>query len=64
MVLHDIPTFLWFLGLIFAGFGVFMFFEGGQASAWELVFIAIGLSALLFSSVLTITADRIGSHAP
>jgi hypothetical protein len=59
LVLHDIPIFLWFLGLIFAGFGVFMFFESGQPSVWQLVFVAIGLGALLFSSVLTITADRV-----
>ena len=59
LVLHDIPIFLWFFGLIFAGVGAFIFFQGGQASAWALVFVAIGLGALLFSSVLTITADRI-----
>jgi TM2 domain-containing membrane protein YozV len=59
LVLHDIPILLWFLGLIFAGFGAFMFFQSGQASAWALVFVAIGLGALLFSSALTITADRI-----
>jgi hypothetical protein len=58
LVLRDIPIFLWFFGLVFAGAGALMFLEGGQATVWALVFGAIGLSALLFSSVLTITADR------
>jgi hypothetical protein len=59
LVLHDIPIFLWFFGLIFAGVGALMFFESGQATAWALVMAAIGLGFLLFSSALTITADRI-----
>jgi hypothetical protein len=58
LVIRDIPFFLWFFGLVFTGVGALIFFEGGQARVWALVFGAIGLGALLFSSVLAITADR------
>lgn len=59
LVLHDIPIFLWIFGLVFAAFGAFMYLQSGPPMVWAFIFIAIGLGALLFSSVLTITADRI-----
>ncbi len=59
LVLRDIPIFLWIFGLIFAGVGAFMWYEGVKASIMALAFLAIGLSAILFTSVLTITADKV-----
>lgn len=59
LVLRDIPIFLWLLGLIFAGVGFLIYFDGGKAPAMGLVFAAIGLGCLLFPGILTITADRI-----
>ena len=59
LVLHDIPVLLWVLGLIFAAVGALITYEGGQAWAMGLIFGAFGLGALLFTSFLTITADRI-----
>lgn len=59
LVLHDIPIFLWVSSLILAGVGAFIIYKGVRAPAMGLIFVAIGLSALLFSSALTITADRI-----
>jgi hypothetical protein len=59
LVFHDIPILLWIFGLIFAGVGAAIIYEGGGASAMGLIFAAIGLSALLFASALTITADRV-----
>ncbi len=59
LTLRDVPVFLWIFGLIFAGVGAAMFYEGARAPFMALIMSAIGLSALLFTSVLTITADRI-----
>jgi hypothetical protein len=59
LVLHDIPIFLWVFGLIFAGVGAFILFQGERAPAVALILVAFGLGALLFTSALTITADRI-----
>lgn len=58
-VLRDIPVFLWIFGLIFMGVGILVIYEGGPPKLLALIFIAVGLGALLFTSVLTITADRI-----
>jgi hypothetical protein len=60
LTLHDIPIFLWVLGLIFAGVGAFIFLESEQPpAAIGIIFPAVGLGMLLFASVLTITADRL-----
>jgi hypothetical protein len=59
LVLHDVPILLWLLGLIFAGVGAFIVFDSGRAPAPALALFAFGLGALLFTSVLTITADRV-----
>jgi hypothetical protein len=56
---RDIPIFLWIFGLIFAGVGILILLEGGRAPAMGLLFTAIGLGFLLFTSLLTITADRV-----
>src|SRR5258706_1504946 len=59
LVIRDSPISLWIFGLIFAGVGAFFFFQVGKDAAFTLIFVAIGLGVLLFSSTLTITADRI-----
>ncbi len=59
LTLHDYPVLAWVFGLVFASIGAIIFQAGGSAPALVLVFVAIGLGALLFASVLTITADRI-----
>jgi hypothetical protein len=57
LVLRDIPILNFFIGLVFAAFGGFAIYQSGPAIM--LLFLAIGLGFLLFSNVLTITADRI-----
>ncbi len=57
--LHDVPVLLWILGLIFAGVGALIIFQIEHSSFMPMIFVVIGLGTLLFSSVLTITADRI-----
>jgi hypothetical protein len=57
LVLRDIPILNFSLGLVFAVFGGYVVYQGGPVIM--LLFLAIGLAFLLFSSVLTITADRI-----
>ena len=57
LVIRDVPIFQLGLGVLFAGVGVLVILEGGLM-AFGSVFTAIGLGFLLFSSVLTITADR------
>jgi hypothetical protein len=59
LVLHDVPIFLWLAGLIFVTISILIILEGGPPPVIAFVFIAIGLGFLLFTSVLTITADRI-----
>jgi hypothetical protein len=58
-VLRDVPVFLWIFGLIFLGIGLLIIYEGGPPAIIALIMIAIGLGTLLFTSVLTITADRL-----
>jgi hypothetical protein len=58
-VLRDVPVFLWIFGLIFMSVGTLIILEDGPPKLLALVFIVVGLCALLFTSVLTITADRI-----
>jgi hypothetical protein len=55
-VLRDVPVFLWILGLVFAAVGLLILFEGGPM-VFALILTAVGLGFLLFTSVLTITAD-------
>jgi len=57
LVLRDIPILNFFFGLVFAAFGGYVIYQSGPVIM--LLFLAIGLAFLLFSSVLTITADRI-----
>lgn len=57
LVLRDIPILNFLLGFVFAGVGGCGFYLGGPVIM--LLFLAIGLAFLLFSSVLTITADRV-----
>jgi hypothetical protein len=59
LILRDIPIFLWVFGLIFAAVGALIFFDSGRQPVIAAIFVAIGLGALLFTSLLTITADRI-----
>lgn len=57
LVLHDAPILNFLLGLVFAGVGGFALYQGGQLAM--LLFLAVGLGFLLFSSILTVTADRV-----
>jgi len=57
LVIRDFPTLQWVLGILFAGVGALVISEGGPP-VFGGIFAAIGLGFLLFSSVLTITADR------
>jgi len=57
LVLRDVPIFLWLFGLVFAGIGAVILMENA-VPIMGLIFVVIGLAALLFKSVLTITADR------
>jgi hypothetical protein len=56
LVLRDVPIFLYLIGLIFAALGAYFFYDGGPT--FVLIFLAIGLAILLFTSIVTITADR------
>lgn len=58
LILRDVPVFLWIFGLIFAGIGVLMLVESRREPAMALALVALGLGFLLFTSLLTITADR------
>jgi hypothetical protein len=57
LVLRDIPVMLWIFGLIFLSVGVAMIYGGGPPVIMSLIMIGVGLSTILFSSVLTVTAD-------
>jgi len=59
LVIRDTPMALWIVGVIFAGVGAFFFFLSRGEGYFLLIFFAIGLSILLFSSALTITADKL-----
>jgi hypothetical protein len=58
LVLRDVPIFLWLFGLIFGGVGLLILVQGGPPVMGGL-FLLVGLGFLLFTSALTITADRI-----
>jgi len=59
LVIHDLPIMLWIFGLIFGGVGILMLVGSGPPLLMALLFTGIGLSFILFTSALTITADRI-----
>jgi hypothetical protein len=59
VVLRDVPILLWISGLVFMGIGILIIYEGGSAKILALLLIALGLAILLFTSFLTITADRL-----
>jgi hypothetical protein len=59
LVIHDVPILLWIFGLIFGGVGILMVIEGGAPLPMVLIFLGVGFGFLLFTSALTITADRI-----
>lgn len=57
LVIRDVPIFQWVFGILFAGVGTLVINQGGPA-LFGGIFAAIGVGFLLFSSVLTITANR------
>ncbi len=57
LVIRDVPILQWVLGILFAGGGTFILLDGDQP-VFGAIFAAVGLGFLLFSSVLTISADR------
>jgi hypothetical protein len=57
LVIRDVPIFQWVFGILFAGVGTLVINQGGPP-VFGGIFAAIGVGFLLFSSVLTITADR------
>jgi hypothetical protein len=59
LVLRDVPIALWLFGLLFACIGIAIILEGGPPLVIALILFAIGMCFLLFSSVMTVTADRI-----
>ena len=56
-MIRNIPIFQWVFGILFAGVGTLVINQGGPP-VFGGIFAAIGVGFLLFSSVLTITADR------
>lgn len=58
LVIRDIPIFQWILGVPFTIVGILVIDQGGPP-AFGVFFTAVGLGFLLFSSVLTITANRL-----
>jgi hypothetical protein len=57
LVIRDVPIFQWVFGILFAGVGTLVITQGGP-QVFGGIFAAVGVGFLLFSSVLTITADR------
>ena len=57
LVLRDVPVLNYVLGLLFASVGACVLIVGGPLIM--AVFLLVGLAFLLFSSVLTVTADRV-----
>jgi hypothetical protein len=57
LVIRDVPILQWVFGILFAGVGALVIDQEGPP-VFGGVFAAIGVGFLLFSSVLTITADR------
>lgn len=58
LMIRDVPIFQWVLGILFASVGTLVINQGGPP-VFGGFFAAIGTGFLLFSSTLTITADRI-----
>ncbi|RPI10531.1 MAG: hypothetical protein EHM65_08015 [Acidobacteriales bacterium] len=58
LVIRDVPIFQWVFAFLFAGVGTLVINQGGPP-VFGGIFAAVGVGFLLFSSVLTITADRI-----
>lgn len=57
LLIRDVPIFQWVFGVLFAGVGILVIDQGGSPVLGG-IFAAVGVGFLLFSSVLTITADR------
>lgn len=57
LVIRDFPIFQWVFGILFAGVGTLVISQGGPP-VFGGIFAAVGLGFLLFSSILTITANR------
>jgi hypothetical protein len=57
LVIRDVPVIQWVLGILFAGVGTLVINQGGPP-VFGGIFAAVGVGFLLFSSVLTITAER------
>jgi hypothetical protein len=57
MVIRDVPIFQLVFGILFTGVGTLIIYSGGPLPFGG-IFAVVGLCFLLFSSVLTITADR------
>lgn len=56
-MIRDVPIFQWVFGILFAGVGFLVINQGGP-QVFGGIFAAVGVGFLLFSSILTITADR------
>ncbi|MBN1906693.1 MAG: hypothetical protein JW927_16540 [Deltaproteobacteria bacterium] len=57
LVVRDIPLLQLVFGILFVGVGALVVYSGGPL-IFGAIFAAIGLCFLLFSSIITITADR------
>jgi hypothetical protein len=57
LVIRDVPILQWAFGILFAGVGTLVVNQGGPP-LFAGIFAAVGVGFLLFSSILTITADR------
>jgi hypothetical protein len=58
LVIRDVPIFHWVFGILFAGAGTLIITCEGLL-IYGGIFAAVGVGFLLFSSILTITADRL-----
>jgi hypothetical protein len=58
LVIRDVPIFQWLFGILFGGVGTLVIGQGGPPVLGG-IFVTIGGGFLLFSNVLTITANRI-----
>jgi len=58
LVIREVPVIQWLLGILFAGVGTLVVTQGGPLVIGGL-FAVVGVVFLLFSSVLTVTANRL-----
>lgn len=58
LVIREVPIIQWVLGVLFAGTGTLVITQGGPL-VFGGIFAVVGVGFLLFSNVLTITADRL-----